>query len=57
MTLTKTTSVRLHGLLDYLWSVLLIASPWLFGFADETVNRAIAACSERSRTSAKAVAA
>ena len=42
MTHTKTTSIRLHGLLDYLWSFLLIASPWLFGFTDERVNRDIA---------------
>ena len=40
--MTHTISTRLHGLLDYLWSALLIASPWLFGFADEPVNRAIA---------------
>ncbi len=25
---------RVHGVLDYLWGVLLLASPWLFGFAD-----------------------
>ncbi len=25
---------RIHGALDYLMGVLLIASPWLFGFAD-----------------------
>lgn len=25
---------RLHGILDYLMGVLLIAAPWLFGFAD-----------------------
>jgi hypothetical protein len=24
---------RFHGILDYLYGVLLIASPWLFGFA------------------------
>lgn len=40
--MTHTISTRLHGLLDYLWSVLLIASPWLFRFVDEPVNRAIA---------------
>lgn len=40
--MTHTISTRLHGLLDYLWSVLLLASPWLFGFADEPVNRGIA---------------
>lgn len=42
MTHTHSTSIRLHGLLDYLWSLLLIASPWLFGFADERINRDIA---------------
>ncbi len=25
---------RVHGVLDYLVSILLIAAPWLFGFAD-----------------------
>lgn len=25
---------RLHGILDYLMGLLLIAAPWLFGFAD-----------------------
>lgn len=25
---------RIHGVLDYLMGLLLIASPWLFGFAD-----------------------
>jgi hypothetical protein len=28
---------RIHGFLDYLMAVLLIASPWLFGFADQRV--------------------
>lgn len=27
-------STRLHGVLDYLVGLLLIAAPWLFGFAD-----------------------
>lgn len=26
---------RVHGMLDYLVGLLLIASPWLFGFAEE----------------------
>ena len=26
---------KVHGMLDYLMGVLLIASPWIFGFADE----------------------
>jgi hypothetical protein len=25
---------RLHGVIDYLWGLALVASPWLFGFAD-----------------------
>lgn len=25
---------QVHGVLDYLWGALLLASPWLFGFAD-----------------------
>jgi SPW repeat len=24
---------RVHGVIDYLWGIALIASPWLFGFA------------------------
>src|SRR3954447_632285 len=27
---------RMHAMLDYLVGILLIAAPWLFGFADET---------------------
>jgi hypothetical protein len=27
---------RVHGMMDYLVGVLLIVSPWLFGFADES---------------------
>jgi hypothetical protein len=26
---------RVHGVIDYLWSIALIASPWLFGFSGE----------------------
>jgi hypothetical protein len=29
-------STRVHGILDYLVGALLIAAPWLFGFADGT---------------------
>lgn len=29
----KVISTKAHGILDYLMGVLLIASPWLFGFA------------------------
>ena len=25
---------RIHGVIDYIWGVLLLASPWIFGFAD-----------------------
>jgi hypothetical protein len=27
---------RIHGMLDYLVGILLIASPWIFGFSDES---------------------
>jgi hypothetical protein len=27
---------RIHGMLDYLMGALLLVSPWLFGFADES---------------------
>ena len=30
---------RIHGMLDYLLGALLIASPWLFGFADNPAAR------------------
>ena len=30
---------RIHGVLDYLLGALLIASPWLFGFADHPAAR------------------
>ena len=26
---------RIHGIMDYLMGLVLIAAPWLFGFADE----------------------
>ena len=25
---------RVHGVIDYLWGLALLAAPWLFGFAD-----------------------
>ena len=25
---------RVHGVIDYLWGVALLATPWVFGFAD-----------------------
>jgi hypothetical protein len=33
---------RLHGIIDYLWGVALIAAPWLFGFADVPAAKWIA---------------
>ncbi len=30
----KIISTKVHGILDYLMGVILIASPWLFNFAD-----------------------
>src|SRR5437764_12884443 len=27
---------RLHGMMDYAIGVVLVASPWIFGFADES---------------------
>jgi len=27
---------RIHGIIDYLWGILLLASPWVLGFADVT---------------------
>ncbi len=32
----KIISTKVHGILDYLMGILLIASPWLLGFADDT---------------------
>ena len=32
----KIISTKAHGILDYLMGVLLIAAPWLLGFADGT---------------------
>ena len=26
---------RVHGMIDYLWGVALMAAPWLFGFSGE----------------------
>lgn len=31
----KIIGTRVHGYLDYIVAILLIASPWIFGFADE----------------------
>jgi hypothetical protein len=32
----KIFSTKVHGVLDYLMGIVLIASPWLFNFADNT---------------------
>lgn len=40
--MTRTISRKAHGIMDYVFSALLIASPWLFGFAHEPVNLRIA---------------
>jgi hypothetical protein len=37
----KIISTKLHGLLDYLMGILLIASPWLLGFATGTAAQQI----------------
>ena len=34
-------STRIHGVLDYLMGALLIASPWLLGFADAPNEAAV----------------
>lgn len=28
-------STRTHGMIDYIFGILLVVSPWLFGFADD----------------------
>ena len=33
---------RIHGVLDYLVGLLLIAAPWMFGFADNRAAMAVA---------------
>ena len=32
----------IHGVIDYLWGAALLASPWLFGFADVTAAKWVA---------------
>jgi hypothetical protein len=32
----------IHGVIDYLWGIALIAAPWLFGFADVPVAKLVA---------------
>lgn len=34
----KIISTRMHGVLDYLVSAFLIASPWIFGFANGDIE-------------------
>ena len=29
-------STRTHGIIDYIAGIVILASPWIFGFADET---------------------
>ena len=38
----KPISTKVHGILDYLSGALLIASPWLFDFADHETARWVA---------------
>jgi hypothetical protein len=33
---------RVHGVIDYLWGLGLLASPWAFGFADSGAPRWVA---------------
>jgi SPW repeat len=33
---------RVHGVIDYLWGIGLIASPWLFGFASGSAAQWVA---------------
>ncbi len=33
---------RVHGIIDYLWGIALLATPWLFGFADVTAAKWLA---------------
>jgi hypothetical protein len=37
----KILSTKTHGVLDYLMSILLIASPWLFNFANGTYAQSV----------------
>ena len=33
---------RLHGVIDYLWGLALLSTPWLLGFADVTAAKWLA---------------
>lgn len=35
----KIISTKTHGMLDYVMGILLIASPWIFGFADNATAK------------------
>lgn len=35
----KVISTKTHGMLDYLMGIVLIASPWIFGFADNATAK------------------
>jgi hypothetical protein len=39
---SRTISNKTHGILDYVLSALIFASPWLFGFSHEPLNTKIA---------------
>lgn len=34
----KIISTKVHGILDYMMGVILIASPWIFGFAESGIQ-------------------
>jgi hypothetical protein len=40
--MARSISTKTHGLCDYLLGALTVASPWLFGFADDRTDRDIA---------------
>jgi hypothetical protein len=33
---------RLHGVIDYLWGIALLATPWIFGYADGSAAQILA---------------
>ncbi len=35
----KIISTKTHGMLDYIMGIVLIASPWIFGFADNATAK------------------
>lgn len=40
--MTKIIPTKVHGVLDYASGALFVASPWLFGFADNNAARSVA---------------